>query len=127
MERYVVTNASDFRLCQPEIFSDPLTEMLRNGAHVPLPRRCADNIPASRTLSASGAKEFIAAARFGQAAPLRARAFSARRMRRGPRGRKIPIAQTRCYRQIAAATSRAGTAAIIPVPVHGVGHLNIRR
>jgi hypothetical protein len=55
-ERYVVTNATVFRLYQPEIFSDPLTEMLRNGARVPRPRRCADNIPASRTLSASGAR-----------------------------------------------------------------------
>jgi hypothetical protein len=44
MERYVVTDATVFRLCQPEIFSDPLTEMLRSGARVRLPRRCADNI-----------------------------------------------------------------------------------
>jgi len=38
MERYVVTDATVFRPSQPEIFSDPLTEMLRNGARVPLPR-----------------------------------------------------------------------------------------
>jgi len=56
MERYVVTNATVFRLYQPEIFSDPLIEMLRNGARVPLPRRCAANMPTSRSLSASGAR-----------------------------------------------------------------------
>jgi len=58
MERNVVTDATVFRLSQPEIFSDPLTEMLRNGARVPPPRlrRCAANIPTSRSLSASGAR-----------------------------------------------------------------------
>jgi len=57
MERYVVTDATVFRLSQPEIFSDPLIEMLRNGARVPLPRlrRCAADILTSRSLSASGA------------------------------------------------------------------------
>jgi hypothetical protein len=51
---FVVTDAIVFRLCQPEIFFDPLTD--RSGARVPLPQRCADNIPASRILSASGAR-----------------------------------------------------------------------
>ena len=57
MERYVVTNATVFRLYQPEIFSDPLIEMLRNGDRVPLPRlrHCTANFPASRPPSASGA------------------------------------------------------------------------
>jgi hypothetical protein len=72
-------------------------------------------------------EEFIAAAMFGQAAPLRARAISARRMRRGPQGRKIPIAQTRCYRQIVAGTSRAGAAVIVRMPMHSAGYLDIRR
>jgi len=57
MERYVVTDATVFRLSQPEFFFDPLIEMLRNGARVPLPRLrpCAADIPTSRSLSARGA------------------------------------------------------------------------
>ena len=49
MERYVVTNATVFRLYQPEIFSDPLTEMLRNGDRVPLPRTIEAEVAALRS------------------------------------------------------------------------------
>jgi len=72
-------------------------------------------------------QEFIMAARFGPSAPLWAQAISTRRKQRGPQGRKIPIGQVRRDPLIVAATSRAGAAVIVRVPIHTAGCCDIRR
>jgi hypothetical protein len=49
MERCIATEATVFRLSQPEIFFEPLIEMLRNGARVALPRAIEAEVAALRS------------------------------------------------------------------------------